>query len=369
MAVSKHTTADEAPATAVAASAPPDQHHARRPVPDAAAFAYPMVRTAVDEALRSGASRGATPSMFADFGAGSGGRSLAGLKVAVHAWQRRVTAAPLLVVHGSGPGSDLATLFDAVERSADSYLDNDGVYSLVSGRSPFQRAFPQRSLALGWTVSSLHMVSSAPAPIPDHFFVHLSADEAARAAYRDRSAQDWRAFLEHRCAEMAPGCGVVVVDGLRGDDGLIGCEGLFGCLAQAIAQAHADGVLTGAEAGAVGYPAWFRSLPELGEPFAPAFAGSTGGTLEWVETRTVVLTDPFADLLSAGRFHRYADNQVRVLRSLLAPHVTAGRVPAPRHRRDAWHQVWADTTDRIARNPHAVAPVYRMVAIRLRKKG
>jgi len=371
VAVSKHTTVDEASATAVTASVPPHEHHPRRSVPDAAAFAYPMVRTAVDEALRSGASHGATPSMFADFGAGAGDRSLAGLKVAVQAWQRRVNAAPLLVVHGNGngPGSELATLFDTVERSADSYLDNDGVYSLVSGRSPFQRAFPARSLALGWTVSSLHLVSSAPAPIPDHFFVHLSADEAARAAYRDRSAQDWRAFLEHRCAEMAPGCGVVVVDGLRGDDGLIGCEGLFGCLAQAIAQARADGVLTPAEASAVGYPAWFRSLPELGEPFAPAFAGSSGGTLEWVETRTAVLTDPFADLMSAGRFHRYADNQVRVLRSLLEPPVTVGEVPAPRHRRDAWRLVWADTRDRIARNPHAVAPAYRMVAIRLRKKG
>lgn len=338
-------------------------------MPDAAAFAYPMVRTAVEEALRAGASHGATPSIFADFGAGSGDRSLAGLKVAVQSWQRRVSAAPLLVVHSDAPGSDFATLFDTVDRSADSYLaSNDGVYPLAAGRSPFQRAFPARSLAFAWTVSSLHRVSSAPAPIPDHFFVHLSADEAARAAYRDRSAQDWRAFLDHRCAEMRPGCGIVVVDGVRGDDGMIGCEGLFGCLAQAIARAHAGGVLTGAEAAAAGYPAWFRSLPELGEPFAPAFAGSAGGTLEWVETRTAVLPDPFADLLAAGRFHAYADNQVRVLRSLLEPGV--GEDSSPRHRRDAaWDVVWADTRDRIARNPHAVAPVYRMAAIRLRKKG
>ena len=149
---------------------------------------------------------------------------------------------------------------------------------------------------------------------------------------------------------------------------MIGCEGLFGCVAQAIAQARTDGVLTAAEAAAAEFPAWFRSLPELGEPFSPAFAGSAGGTLEWVETRTAVLADPFADLLVAGRFHDYADNQVRILRSLLEPHI--GEVPAPRHRRDAaWEVVWADTRDRIARNAHAVAPVYRMAAIRLRKKG
>ena len=81
-----------------------------------------------------------------------------------------------------------------------------------------------------------------------------------------------------------------------------------------------------------------------------------------------MLADPFAELLVAGRFHDYADSQVRVLRSLLEPHV--GEVPSPRHRRDAaWAAVWADTRERIARNPHAVAPVYRMVAIRLRKKG
>jgi len=366
--VSRHTTVDEwAAATEAGAT---DERHPGRPLPDAAAFAYPMVRAAVEEALRAGASRGATPSIIADFGSGAGDRSLAGLKVAVQSWQRRVNAAPLLVAHSDVPGADFATLFDTVDRSADSYLlgSNDGVYPLVAGRSPFQRAFPARSLAFGWTASSLHRVSSAPAPIPDHFFVHLSANEAARATYRDRSARDWRAFLDHRCAEMAPGCGIVVVDGVRGDDGLIGCERLFGCLAQAIAQARADGMLTTAETIAAGYPAWFRSLPELGEPFSPAFMGSAGGTLEWVETRTAVLADPFAELLVAGRFHDYADSQVRVLRSLLEPHV--GEVPSPRHRRDAaWAAVWADTRERIARNPHAVAPVYRMVAIRLRKKG
>ena len=161
-----------------------------------------------------------------------------------------------------------------------------------------------------------------------------------------------------------------MVDGLRGDDGLIGCEGLFGCLAQAIAQAKADGVLTREEAAALGYPAWFRSLPELGEPFAPSFTGSAGGTLEWVETRTAVLADPFADLLSAGRFHDYADSHVQSLRSALEPHIAAVRgVASPGRRRAAWDLVWADTRDRIARNPHAVAPAYRMAAIRLRKKG
>ena len=366
--MSRHTTVDE---WAVAAAAGvTDERHPKRQVPDAAAFAYPMIRTAVEEALRAGASRGATPSIFADFGSGSGDRSLAGMKVAVQSWQRRVSAAPLLVAHTDAPGSDFSTLFDAVDRSADSYLpgSNDGVYPVVAGRSPFQRAFPARSLAFGWTASSLHRVSSAPAPIPDHFFVHLSADEAARAAYRDRSAQDWRAFLDHRCAEMAPGCGIVVVDRVRGDDGMIGCERsvrVSGAGDRAgTNRRHADH--GGDRRRRIS--AWFRSLPELGEPFSPAFAGSAGGTLEWVETRTAVLADPFADLLAAGRFHDYADNQVRVLRSLLEPHV--GEVPSSRHRRDAaWEVVWADTRDRIARNPHAVAPAYRMAAIRLRKKA
>lgn len=365
--MSRHTTVDEWAVPPVAGST--DARHPGRRLPDAAAFAYPMVRTAVEDALRAGVSHGATPSIFADFGAGSGDRSLAGMNVAVQSWQRRVSAAPLLVVHSDAPDTDFASLFDAVSGAADSYLArHEGVYPLAAGRSPFQRALPARSLAFGWTVSSLHRMTGAPAPIPDHFLVHLSADEAARAAYRDRSAQDWHAFLDHRCAELAPGCGIVVVDGVRGDDGMIGCEGLFGCLAQAIAQARADGMLTAAEAAAAVYPAWFRSLPELGEPFSPSFAGSAGGSLDWVETRTAVLADPFADLMVAGRFHDYADNQVRVLRSLLGPHI--GEVPSPRHRRDAaWQAVWADTRDRIARNPQSVAPAYRMAAIRLRKKA
>lgn len=328
-----------------------------------------MVRTAVDDALR--VTRATTPSIFADFGAASGSRSLGGLKVAVQTWQRRPSAGPLFVVHTDLPDTDFAPLFDVIDRSAESYQASpDGVFPLVAGRSPFQRAFPARSLAFGWSVSSLHGVSSVPAPIPDHFFVHLSGNEAARAAYRDRSAQDWRAFLDHRCAEMAPGCGIVVVDGLRGDDGLIGCEGLFGCVAGAIAKARVDGVLTAAEVATVGYPAWFRSLPEIGGPFAPVFTGSTGETLEWVETRTAVLPDPFADLLTAGRSLEYADNQVRMLRAVLEPHFGATTDASRPHyqRRAAWDAVWAHTRDRIARDPHAVAPAYRMAAIRLRKK-
>ena len=367
--MSRHTTVDEW--AAAAAAGVTDERHPGRPVPDAAAFAYPMVRTAVEEALRAGASRGATPSIFADFGAGSGDRSLAGLKVAVQSWQRRVSAAPLLVAHSDAPGSDFATLFDS--------------------RRPFGRQLPagqqRRRLPAG------RRAIAVPAGISGAV-AGLRVDGVQPAPGEQRTGTDPRPFLRPPVGRRSGpgglprpvGTGLACVPGppLRRDGArLRDCRRRRGAGRRRHDRLRGSVRVSGAgdragtgrrradrgggrrrrvtPPGSARCRSWAsRSRRRSRDPRAGPSSGS----------RRVPRCSPIRSRTCWRPVDSTTTRTTRCasLRSLLEPHV--GEVPSPRHRRDAaWEVVWADTRDRIARNPHAVAPVYRMAAIRLRKKG
>ncbi|MFD4183078.1 SAM-dependent methyltransferase, partial [Rhodococcus sp. NPDC058514] len=176
---------------------------------DAAAVGYPLI----GRALAHLPPPDGFPVLIADFGAAQGTNSQWPIALALDRVRELAPSVPVLVVHTDLPGNDFAGLFDAVEHGADSYLvGRPQVFPLVAGRSFYRRILPDARLAFGWSSSSLHWLSATPAPIPDHFFVHLSRDAAAREAYQRRSRRDWIDFLEHRAAELCPGGGVVVVD-------------------------------------------------------------------------------------------------------------------------------------------------------------
>lgn len=339
---------------------------------EAAAVGYPMIAAAiaelgdrVDRAGRPDADAG--PIVLADFGAASGNNSLRPMSIALDAF----AAERALVVHTDLPGNDFATLFGVVDHDPGSYLvGRDDTFALVAGRSFYDRIFPASTLSFGWSASSLHWLSAAPGPVPDHFFVHLSGDAACREAYRQRSQQDWRRFLDHRATELRPGAGLVIVDVLRDEDGTMGSEALFDRLAAAIAAQRDAGVLTETEYADLVYPTWFRSVPDLSEPFDPVYASAAGAVLELVEVQRSVLADPFADLLSEGRVADYAREQTGFLRAFLEPSFTAQLAPS----RDAASRaavlaaIFTTTERSIAADPEAVSPAYRLSAIRIRRK-
>ncbi|MBJ8343700.1 hypothetical protein [Antrihabitans sp. YC2-6] len=305
------------------------------------------------------------PIVIADFGAANGNNSLRPLNLALDSLSNR----KVLVLHTDLPNNDFATLFDVVEHSPDSYLrDRSGVFPLVSGRSFYERVLPESTLTFGWSSSALHWLSSAPGPIPDHFFVHRSADRSAVDAYHQRSQQDWSAFLAHRAAELVSGGGLVIVDVLRDDDGLMGAEALFQCLADTLAEEHANGRITDDEFARVVYPTWFRSVADIEEPFAPRFA-CDAGELELLDCVTTTLADPFAALLTSDDVGAYAAKHSGFLRAFLTPSFESALDPA----RDSTAKttlldgVWRRTAELIAGAPRSVAPAYKLSAVRIRK--
>ncbi|NLE81811.1 MAG: class I SAM-dependent methyltransferase [Rhodococcus sp.] len=341
--------------------------HESRTQHDAAAIGYPLIAAAI---AGISAGLGSAPVIIADFGAAQANNSLRPVALALDRIRSSSPDVGFTVVHTDLPHNDFATLFDVVDRSPESYLNGRAeVFPFVAGRSFYDRIFPPSSLTFGWSSSSLHWLSAAPAPIPDHFFVHLSEHAPARHAYRACSQDDWTSFLDHRSVELAPGGGLVVVDVLRGDDGLVGSEALFDCLESALRQCRDDGLVTHVEYDSLVYPTWFRSVDELRAPFTPNFVGSAGNELALLDCITTVLEDPFAALLERGEVGDYASAQAGFLRGFLSPsfesQLDPGRSSADKNA--VLDEIWRRTAERIAADPHAAAPAYRLSAVRIRR--
>jgi SAM dependent carboxyl methyltransferase len=332
----------------------------------AAAFGFPLIEPAVAGAPLEPAQ---PPLVLADFGAAQGTNSLEPIRRALAALAARAPGRPALVVHADIPGNDFTSLAHTLEESPERYdRDRPGVVPLMAARSLFGPVLPPAGLHFGWTASTLHWLSAAPGPVHGHFFVQLSADAEARRRYADRSAADWRAFLDARAVELVPGAGIVIVDVLMGDDGLMGSEALFHALNGALSEVAAAGRLRPDELDRVVYPTWFRSAAELRAPFAPVHTAPGGEVLELAELRPVTFPDPFAALRDDA--DAYARAHADFLDGFLGPSFAAALDPArsEAERTAILTEVWAGARRRIAADPARVAPAYRLVTARLRRR-
>lgn len=301
--------------------------------------------------------------MIADFGAADGANSVEPIRRALTAIRARAPRRWIVAVHTDIVGNDFAALAATLESSADRYdRDDDSVLPLMAARSLYGRVVPTGSLAFGWCASTLHWLSRPGRPVSDHFFIHRSGDSAAAADYAAQSAQDWRDFLAARAAELMPGAGIVAVDVARGDDGRTGAEALFDALNAAAEHCRDDGVLSAAEFAGLMYPTWFRSEAEIRAEFQPTFSAAGGEKLALTEVRLVTQPDPFRGI---GDADRYARAQVDFLRGFLEPSFAA--VLDPGHRRVALTTLWEQLRAKIAADPAAVTPEYRLMVLRLQR--
>ncbi|MBL9172044.1 MAG: hypothetical protein JNL10_00795 [Verrucomicrobiales bacterium] len=304
-----------------------------------------------------------TPLQLADLGCAQGTNALVPMGALIDALRARGTQ-PVSVVHTDLPTNDWATLFHVLETDPRSYLRHHAdVYASVVGRSFYERLFPPDSLSIAWTSSALHWLSRVPGTIPDHFFVHRSADRAARDAYRRQSESDWTTFLGHRCQELRPSAGLVWVDVLRRDDDTMGAEALFDCLESALRAARDAGTITAGEYATMVYPTWFRSLGEFRAPFTPHFMGPSGATLQLEELEPVELPDPFLESWRiSGDADAYGRAQAAFLQGFLEPSFQdALKTRPPEIARGILTSLFSDTARRIAQDPPAVSPRYHLV--------
>lgn len=311
------------------------------------------------------------PLQLADLGCAQGTNALLPMGALIEALRARGPV-PIGVVHTDLPTNDWSTLFRVLDSDPRSYLRHHAdVYASVVGRSFYERLFPPDSLSIAWTSSALHWLSRVPGPIPDHFFVHRSADREVRDAFRRQSVSDWTTFLAHRSRELRPGGGLVWVDVLRREDDTMGAEALFDCLETALRAARDAGKITPAEYAAMVYPTWFRSLEEFRAPFAPEFTGPSGGTLHLEELEPVELPDPFLESWrTSGDAEAYGRAQSAFLQGFLEPSFQAAlKTRPPEIARDILTSVFSDTARRIAQDPLAASPAYHLVRGRVTRRG
>lgn len=303
------------------------------------------------------------PLMIADFGAADGANSLGPISHVLRSLRQAVGRRPVLVVHADIVGNDFSALAATVANSPQSYTRDDAdVVPMMVARSLYGTVLPSDSLTFGWTASTVHWLSKPPGPVADSFFVQMSTDTCAQAAFAAQSAADWRMFLRARAEELCVGSSVVVVDVLMDDDGVMGAENLFTALDTALAVCRDDGTISAQEYADIVYPTWFRSTAELRAPFAPTFETEAGRRLELCDLTTGHLPDPLSSLITEPQ--AYAAAQVDFLRGFLHPSFAAALRP---ERRPALDRVWTLTGELVAADSAGVTPDYRLVALRVRR--
>lgn len=241
----------------------------------AAAPGYPMLERAAAEVPLPGAG-GALA--IGDFGCAGGANEMTPLGLAVAALRRRDAALPIEVVLADLPGNDWASLFARVEASPGSFARTAGnIYCYAAGRSLYGPVVPDRRLTLGWTAITVHWLSSMPDCRPDSAYSNLVTGPA-RDVLRQRSRDDWSAFIAQRARELVPGGQLVVVGGASANDGgeraedrpLSGAEGLFRMVDAELAALRDGGTLRPAEFARIFYPTWNRTPAEFLAPFDDA---------------------------------------------------------------------------------------------------
>lgn len=346
-----------------------DRHSATQQ--GAAAIGLDLLRDGIADAQLTGPAS----LKIADLGCAQGHNSLAPMQAAIGAVRSRSTA-DIDIVHTDLPGNDWSSLFEVIELDPASYLvgHETDVHPSVIGRSFYEELFAPATLTAAWSSSSLHWLSATPGPITDNFFVQSSTDHAAIERYRSRSATDWTDFLARRSVELAPTASVVFVDVLMGEArdgvaGTMGSEALFDTLEQALRAARSAGTVAAEEYAAMVYPTWFRTLDDVRAPFAPAFTGPGGETLQLITLEPTTLADPFLPAYEiSGDAAAYARQQTGFLRAFLEPSFgTALPSRTAQQRTAVLDAVFADTERRIAAAPRAVSPTYKLVAGRIRR--
>jgi SAM dependent carboxyl methyltransferase len=209
------------------------------------------------------------PIVIADYGSSEGRNSLDPVTAAIGALRERVgPERAISVVHTDVAENDFTALFRTLTTDSNSYLRGDAaVFCSAIGRSFYEQILPANSVTLAWSSWAVQWLSRIPAPIPDQVQVSYSQDPAARAAYAQQAAEDWRTFLLHRERELCPGGQLVVITMALDEAGDFGYRPSLEAMYAAILEMVAEGFVRAEEAGRMAIPTVGRSRADLLAPF------------------------------------------------------------------------------------------------------
>jgi hypothetical protein len=209
------------------------------------------------------------PIVIADYGSSEGRNSLDPMAVAISALRERVgPERAISVIHTDMAENDFTALFRMLATDSNSYLRGDAaVFCSAIGRSFYEQILPADSVTLAWSSWAVQWLSRVPAPIPDQVQVSYSQDLAARTAYAEQAAEDWRTFLSHREHELCPGGRLVVMTMALDEGGNFGYRPLLEAMYAALLEMIEEGFVHAEEAGRMAIPTVGRSRADLLTPF------------------------------------------------------------------------------------------------------
>ncbi|MGB9474083.1 MAG: hypothetical protein WCE87_03325 [Candidatus Udaeobacter sp.] len=210
------------------------------------------------------------PVVVVDYGSSEGYNSLPPIAAVIRALRERVGRERALVVfHTDLPGNDFTALFQTLANDPDSYLRNDpAAFPAAVGRSYFGQILPSSSVTLGWSAWAVQWLSQVPCAIPDQVQVAYSHDSAARSAFDQQAAEDWRTFLAMRSRELRSGSRLVVVTMAIDDNGDFGYRPIPDAIYEILIDMVNRGLIRKEEFRRMVIPTVGRTRAQFTEPFA-----------------------------------------------------------------------------------------------------
>ena len=209
------------------------------------------------------------PLFIADYGSSEGHNSLVPIAAALGVFRERAgNERAIFVFHADLPGNDFTALFETLANDPDSYLRNDlAVFAAAIGRSYFEQILPASSVTLGWSAWAVQWLSRVPCTIPDQVQVAYSRDAAARSAFAEQAAEDWRRVLAMRSCELRPGARLVMLSMAIDDSGDFGYQPVVDALYGALVDMVDRGFIRKEEFRRMAIPVVGRTRAQFAEPF------------------------------------------------------------------------------------------------------
>ncbi len=210
------------------------------------------------------------PVFIGDYGSSEGHNSLAPMAAAIGALRERIGhERAIFVFHTDLPGNDFTALFQTLATDPASYLRNDSAtFAAAVGRSYFEQILPAGSVTLGWSAWAVQWLSRVPCAIPDQVQIAYSHDAAARSAFAQQAADDWRTFLAMRSRELRSGGRLVVMTMATDDKGDFGYQPAVDAIYGTLTDMVDHGLIRKEELRRMVIPTFGRTRTQFIEPFA-----------------------------------------------------------------------------------------------------
>jgi S-adenosylmethionine-dependent carboxyl methyltransferase len=173
----------------------------------------------------------------------------------------------------------------------------EGAFAFATGKSFYERLFPDEYVDIGWSANAVHWLSRVPCTIVDHLCYWRGTPDLDQL-FRAQAAADWRAFFEHRARELRVGGHLVVVVVRVDDQRRSGGDHFVDVINEALVDLLSVGKLRRHEYDRMSIATYFRTVDEIEAPFQ---SGPVSSSLDLEAHEQTVLRDPIGEEYDATR--------------------------------------------------------------------